>query len=661
MSYFKSIGGKISIALGLILILGIGISSLYLKNLLINSIEEDVKENIQKDIILINDMVEVFYKESYKSVNTYYNILASYFDGFESYDDFTIEVNGIDAPAIESNHVFLNNNFDAVDDFTEKTGAVATIFVKTKDDFLRVSTSLKKEDGSRAIGTYLGKNSPAYEIVLSGKTYVGTAKLFGQDYMTRYSPIFNEENSVVGILFIGYNFTEGLKDLKQTLKSIKLGENGYYYIANTNFKNIEIHPKLEGEPLEAIKELEYILKSPDQTYEQKVNDTHKFYMYSCFEPLNWAIVADAQIDDFMKTANELEKILLIGSLVLVLVLILINSILATKMVANPLNALTKNMKDIASGDGDLTKKIEIKGEDEVARASTQINNFIEKVRDMVSNIKLISSENSSIAHEFSTTSVETGKRVEDTTSLVNETTTKSILIQDEMDSSIKKALENKDELAHALDYIDDANKAITFLNEQIQASSQTEIELAGKMELLSQNAEQVKEVLTVINDIADQTNLLALNAAIEAARAGEHGRGFAVVADEVRNLAERTQRSLTEINATINVIVQSVMESSETMTVNAKNIEELTTVSLNVESKISQMAKVMQNAIGMSEATVNDHVQSGKRVKEIIDTISQINTLSAENSRSVEEMSSAAMHLSGMSENLNTKLSLFKT
>ena len=129
MSYFKSIGGKISIALGLILILGIGISSLYLKNLLINSIEEDVKENIQKDIILINDMVEVFYKESYKSVNTYYNILASYFDGFESYDDFTIEVNGIDAPAIESNHVFLNYYFDAVDDFTEKTGAVATIFV----------------------------------------------------------------------------------------------------------------------------------------------------------------------------------------------------------------------------------------------------------------------------------------------------------------------------------------------------------------------------------------------------------------------------------------------------------------------------------------------------------------------------------------------------
>ena len=100
---------------------------------------------------------------------------------------------------------------------------------------------------------------------------------------------------------------------------------------------------------------------------------------------------------------------------------------------------------------------------------------------------------------------------------------------------------------------------------RVQNSAHTEMELAHKIQQLSSDADQVKNVLTVISDIADQTNLLALNAAIEAARAGEHGRGFAVVADEVRTLAERTQKSLVEINATINVIVQAIMDSSDQM------------------------------------------------------------------------------------------------
>lgn len=123
--------------------------------------------------------------------------------------------------------------------------------------------------------------------------------------------------------------------------------------------------------------------------------------------------------------------------------------------------------------------------------------------------------------------------------------------------------------------IREADEIVGHLTEKISDASHKENDLSDKLIRLSHDADQVKEVLRVIGDIADQTNLLALNAAIEAARAGEHGRGFAVVADEVRKLAERTQRSLTETNATIGVVVQAIGDSSDAMSLNAEEMEKL--------------------------------------------------------------------------------------
>jgi methyl-accepting chemotaxis protein len=234
-------------------------------------------------------------------------------------------------------------------------------------------------------------------------------------------------------------------------------------------------------------------------------------------------------------------------------------------------------------------------------------------------------------------------------------------MKQEMQMSISGAKASKDDLEEANGFLKEANEVILDLMEDIKSSALVEVELANKIQRLSNDTEQVKEVLLVISDIADQTNLLALNAAIEAARAGSHGRGFAVVADEVRKLAERTQKSLIEINATINVIVQSIMDSSEQMTANSKKVEELSQTAIHVESKINSLTGIMENATQMASKTVNNYIQTGNDITQMMHKIEQVNNLTSENARSVEEIAGAAEHMNKMTETLNNKLSEFRT
>jgi methyl-accepting chemotaxis protein len=198
--------------------------------------------------------------------------------------------------------------------------------------------------------------------------------------------------------------------------------------------------------------------------------------------------------------------------------------------------------------------------------------------------------------------------------------------------------------------------------EQLNITVEQETQINNRLLQLSQEAQQVKVVLDVIGEIADQTNLLALNAAIEAARAGEHGRGFAVVADEVRQLAERTQKSLIDTNATINVILQSINDISSQMNENAKNIQALLASSNEVGSETATAVSMLDKSAQASKTVFEKAANNVSLIKTaVIEKVSTINTLSSSNARSVEEIASAAEHLSKLSINLSQTLSQFKT
>jgi methyl-accepting chemotaxis protein len=172
--------------------------------------------------------------------------------------DFSRDVS-TNPPTLKLNKVSLNGRTADVDAFSSGgQGNVATLFVKHGEEFLRVATSLKKEDGSRALGTSLDKDHPGYAALSAGQSYTGKAKLFGRDYMTRYEPIHDADGKVIGLSFIGIDIKASLEYVKQTIKQVKLGETGYVYVLeagqNDAAGTLIIHPSQEGKNISGAKD-----------------------------------------------------------------------------------------------------------------------------------------------------------------------------------------------------------------------------------------------------------------------------------------------------------------------------------------------------------------------------------------------------------------------
>ncbi len=352
------------------------------------------------------------------------------------------------------------------------------------------------------------------------------------------------------------------------------------------------------------------------------------------------------------------KVLILNLLLVVFIVLL--GVIVIKNISSNVAKLQLHMKKIYETN-DLTLICDIDSKDEIGQIGDQLNDLIASFNGLVSQTKHMSNENASISHELSATAIGVGDNVESSVVVVKEATSQSQSAQDEIANAIVDAQDSKEDIVKANENLGTARDDIVSLTSKVQDTAQVELELAQNMEELSKEANEVKTILVIIGDIADQTNLLALNAAIEAARAGEHGRGFAVVADEVRKLAERTQKTLSEINATISIVVQSIGDASTQMTTNSDEIQKLADIAQGVEESINTTVEIVNKAVQASDSTVKDFESTGENVDVIIDKVKNINDISSTNARSVEEIAAAAEHLNTLTNELNSKLETFKT
>ncbi|WQS86216.1 methyl-accepting chemotaxis protein TlpB [Helicobacter pylori] len=363
-----------------------------------------------------------------------------------------------------------------------------------------------------------------------------------------------------------------------------------------------------------------------------------------------------------KVFNENTTKLFLWILTATIALVVLTLVYAKLRIVKRIDELVLKTNAFSHGDKDLRAKIDVGDRnDEISQVGRGINLFVENARLIMEEIKGISTLNKTSMDKLVQITQETQKSMKNSSTTLNSVKNKATDIASMMNISIEQSQGLRKRLIETQGLVKESKDAIGDLFSQITESAHTEEELSSKVEQLSRNADDVKSILDIINDIADQTNLLALNAAIEAARAGEHGRGFAVVADEVRNLAGRTQKSLAEINSTIMVIVQEINAVSSQMNLNSQKMERLSDMSKSVQETYEKMSSNLSSVVLDSNQSMDDYAKSGHQIEAMVSDFVEVEKVASKTLADSSEILNIATHVSGTTMNLDKQVNLFKT
>ncbi|WP_088210162.1 methyl-accepting chemotaxis protein [Shewanella sp. Shew256] len=476
-------------------------------------------------------------------------------------------------------------------------------------------------------------------------------------------------------------------NVNQALRDIRFGSSGYFFIYDSQGKNLfhAVMPNLEGQNkidmtdprgTKIIVGLLNAAKNGDGNfsfYFQKPNTNEQIEKigYSMMIPgTDWMLGTgvyvddiDAVVEDYRAAAYEQMMSKSLGVLLIALILAAITAaviLLTAHRMVTPIKNMADNLNDIAKGEGDLTKRLAVKGDDEIAQLGRSFNLFVDKLQTIIGDV----------AH--ATAKVKTAANaIHDQTKVMsrqlishNNETDQVVTAITEMSATASEVAQNTTQVAEATHAatgdVANAQRCVDASLEEISALMAQINNAASNIQSLSEQSQKINSVLSVIGGIAEQTNLLALNAAIEAARAGEQGRGFAVVADEVRNLASRTQSSTLEINEMLSELHKLVSLAVKTMEESQQSCIRSVDSSRAISESLGSVTSAVTAINDMSTQIATAATEQSSVTEEINRNVFAIQEIVNELLHSSEEAASVSQTVSQEGLNLGKLVGQFK-
>jgi len=590
-----------------------------------------------------------------------------------TFENNIVEIAGHSVFDASINGISMVNHFEVVDRFYDDTGAISTFFLKTGDDFIRVSTSLKKNNGERAVGTLLGSSNPGFKALNNGQPFYAKTMLFGSEYLSYYSPIFDRNHEVAAISYIGIPIGNASTEIFNNLSKISWGDTGdSFVLANTkkgkgdyiyhpskkNTQNTLNYTSAENKkPFAEIFEqtegvVRYIASENGKTEE-------RYLVHADVPGWQWKLVGGTAVEEITKESKQLLTLVIIASLLVGLLTLVVMIYFISKTI-RPLTVLIGYMQRLGNGEVSFSmNKTNPNSNNEVDKLMFSVAVMANKLNGLVSSLRSTSNnlhqQSDSVDNEADI-SLEKSQEQEQELELV-------VSAIEEITTTAQSSAQQIEEIAGSINIVkSDANSGsvlvkemseeITELNAQLRISSEA-------IERVNQESDNIQSVTKMIDEIAGQTNLLALNAAIEAARAGEQGRGFAVVADEVRTLAARTQDSVKEVVKIMDQLRLCTSGAVDIMTQSELRGEAVTLHAMKVGQSFESIASQVLLVAEQSDAIAAASEEQAVVMQETSSNANRISTLNRDNLKAATKVADSATHLRQLSTSLNEQVDHF--